>query len=220
MRDGWLPALVTWISTVAVWPTGTDPKFTELGEAVNWVTAGSPVPVRVTVAVVPLLPVMLNEPLDVTACCGAKMICTGMVWPGWMTVPTVGRYRALYGPAGGVTEVTVTGVSPPLTMLSTSGSVIPTGTLVITEPSPVTTTKDRLGWAAYSPVLMPSPMRGTVAGPAPVLVVNVTWAGAPPGAVGVNVTCACSASPLCRVTGNCTATGLPFPWVSVTWPTV
>ena len=70
MREGWLPALTTWISFVAVLPTGTDPKCTTPGEAVNLVTGGSPVPVRLTVALAPWLGVMVNEPLEVTACRG------------------------------------------------------------------------------------------------------------------------------------------------------
>src|SRR5215472_16424064 len=134
------------------------------------------------------------------------MIPTVTEAPGLMTVPTLGRFCAVYGPVGGVTEVTVTGVSPPLVMAVVSGTVTPTGTISISSPSCSTMTNDRAVLVANSPVLVPSPMSGTAAASLAAAVVNVTGA--------------CSASPLCKVTGNVTGTGLPPAWVSVTAPTV
>src|SRR5882757_1762212 len=54
----------------------------------------------------------------------------------------------------------------------------------------------------------------------PAAVANDTAPLVPPGAVGANVTGACSASPLCRVTGKLAGTGAPPGEVSVTWPMV
>src|SRR6516162_6234220 len=131
-----------------------------------------------------------------------------------MTVPGVGRPAAVYGPVGALTEVTRTGVSPPLTMLVTAQVLIPTGTFVIT-PSLVLRTNERLVEVANSPVRVPLPTRGTKTGPA--LVANETEPEAPPAAPGANLTCARSTSPLCSVTGNLTPAGAPPPgWVTVT----
>jgi hypothetical protein len=49
-------------------------------------------------------------------------------WPGWNTVPTFGRLLAVNGAAGGVTEVTVTGMVPKLVKVTVCGTVIPTAT--------------------------------------------------------------------------------------------
>src|SRR6516164_9126618 len=133
-----------------------------------------------------------------------------------MTVPGVGRPAAVYGPVGALTEVTWTGVSPPLTMLVTAQALIPTGTFVIT-PSLVFRTNERLVEVANSPVRVPLPTRGTETDPAgPAVVANETEPEAPPAAPGANLTCARSTSPLWSVTGNFTPAGAPPGRVSVT----
>ena len=74
----------------------------------------------------------------------------------------------------------------------------------------------------YSPSWVPSPVRGTstvgkVADP----VLNDSAPVLPPGAAGANVVWAVSLSPLDRVTGNVTGTGVLLPCLSsLTWPTV
>src|SRR5690349_19129219 len=91
MTDGWLPTLVTSMVILAVWPTGTGPKWTTAGVALNLVIGARPVPVRVTVTGLPRLGVMVNDPLLVTLCRGVKTTSTGIASPGLMTVPTLGR---------------------------------------------------------------------------------------------------------------------------------
>src|SRR6516165_394800 len=148
------------------------------------------------------------------------MTCTGIASPGLMTVPTLGGLTAVNGAAGSVTEVTRTGVVPLLTMSSTSGLKIPTGTFRISMPSCSLITNDRAGALATSPVLVPLPTSGTEVGTEDALVVNDTAPSAPMAAVGAYVTAARSTSPLFRVTGNVTLAGWPPGWVRVTWPRV
>src|SRR5262249_12722726 len=73
-----------------------------------------------------------------------------------------------------------------------------------------------------SPVLVPLPISGTEAGTAGLAaVVNDTTPSAPPARVGANFAVARSTSPLCRVTGNRTPSGVPLPRrVRVTRPSV
>ena len=59
---GSLPVLVKVTDLVTLWPTGTAPKLTEVGAAVNRPRGGSPVPLRLTVAVAPLPPVTERVP--------------------------------------------------------------------------------------------------------------------------------------------------------------
>src|SRR5215469_9685633 len=198
----------------AVWPTRTEPKRTRDGTEMNLVTGRRPAPDSVTVTLVPLSPVTVSELVAGPGRAGVNRTWTGIAAPGLMTVPGVGRPAAVYGPVGALTEVTRTGMSPPLTMLVVAQALIPTGTFVIT-PSLVFRTSERLVEVANSPVLVPSPARGTETGPA--LVANETEPEAPPTAPGANLTCARSASPLCRVTGNFTpAVAAPPWWVTVT----
>src|SRR5579859_6225621 len=133
-----------------------------------------------------------------------------------MTVPTLGSPAAEYRPVGALTEVTRTGVSPPLTRLVFSQELVPTGTFEITLPLCSTSVKSRLVEVANSPVWMPSPTSGTETVPDPVLVVNETAPLAPPNVPGANFTCARSTSPLCRVTGNVTGAVPPPGRVTVT----
>src|SRR5947207_1312275 len=120
-----------------------------------------------------------------------------------------------------MTDFTVTGTSPSLTMLVSCGSVAPTGTLRMVMPSFSLMTNDRAGLVANSPVVVPLPISGMEAGaedPAPV--VKDTVASAPPVALGANFTAARNTSPLCRVTGNFTPVGVPPAGISVAWPRV
>ena len=124
-------------------------------------------------------------------------------------------------PPGGVTDFTVTGLVPPLTMLVSCGSEVPTGTLVISMPSCSTMLNAMAGLVENSPVWVPLPISGTETGAAePEPVVNVTSPSAPPTVPGANVTAARSTSPLCRVTGNFTLAAGPPARASVTLPRV
>jgi len=123
-------------------------------------------------------------------------------------------------PVGGVTDFTVTAVSPLLTMSVSCGSEIPTGTLVISSPSFSLMTNEMAGLVATSPVWVPLPISGTETSAELAAVVNVTVPSAPPTVPGANFTAARSTSPLCNVTGNVTLAGVPPGCVSVTVPRV
>src|SRR5262249_3752030 len=122
MTEGWLPALITRIIAVAVWPTRTDPKRTTLGEAVKLVTGRRPVPVIATVALVPSLAVMVIELLAAPARCGTNTRRSGSASPGLMMVPALGSPDTRNGPAGLLIEVTVTGLARAWTRSSTIGT--------------------------------------------------------------------------------------------------
>src|SRR5215831_8703190 len=119
-----------------------------------------------------------------------------------------------------MTDFTVTGLVPPLTMTVNCGSEVPTGTLVISMPSCSLMTNEMAVLVANSPVWVPLPISGMETPAEPVPVVNVTAPSAPPIADGANFTAARRTSPLCNVTGNVTLTGWPPGCVSVTWPRV
>src|SRR5579871_955745 len=143
-----------------------------------------------------------------------------MASPGLMTVPTLGRPIARYVPVGGVTDFTVTALSPLLTMSVICGSEIPTGTLSISSPSFSLMLNAMAGLVANSPVWVPLPTRGTETGTADPAVVNDTVPSAPPTVPGANFTAARSSSPLCSVTGKAALAVVPSGWVTVTWPRV
>src|SRR5271165_4094985 len=73
---------------------------------------------------------------------------------------------------------------------------------------------------AYSPSLTPSAVSGTLTvGKAVESVLSASAPLAPPGAAGVNFVWTVSLSPLARVTGNVTGTGVLLPiLISLTWP--
>src|SRR5436305_4196297 len=116
MAAGWLPALVIWTQAVAVRPALTVPNLTEVGDAVNLLTGGRPVPDRVTLALAPVLPAIVSEEVEEAACIGPKATWTGTASPGWMMDPGLGSPRAANGGAGPWTVVTFSGDVPPLTM--------------------------------------------------------------------------------------------------------
>src|SRR5215470_1299033 len=106
MSADWLPRLTMSTQIFAVWPTRTEPKLTRDGTEMNLVTGRRPAPDSVTVTLVPLLLVTVNEPGTDPGCAGANRTWTGIAAPGLMTVPGAGRPAAVYGPVGALTEVT------------------------------------------------------------------------------------------------------------------
>ena len=73
------------IQTFVVRPTFTVPKLTEPGDALNLLAGARPRPPRLTVALVPVLVLTVNEEEDEIARVGLKTTSTGTAWPGWMT---------------------------------------------------------------------------------------------------------------------------------------
>src|SRR5258708_2379651 len=67
----WLPVLEMRTWAVACLPTGMFPKFTTGSVVVSRLTAGVPVPVRVTVTLGPLLPAIVNDPVAGPGAAGA-----------------------------------------------------------------------------------------------------------------------------------------------------
>jgi hypothetical protein len=69
--------------------------------------------------------IYVPSPPAAPACCGAKVTSTVTDWPRLMMVPGVGRPVAVNGAAGAATEVTVSGVVPPLVISIALGSAMP-----------------------------------------------------------------------------------------------
>src|SRR5260370_12533498 len=90
----WLPVLEMRTWAVACLPTGMFPNFTTGSLVASWLTAAVPVPVRVTVALSPLLPAMVHDPAAGLGATGAYETCTLMLRPGLILLPTAGRPAA------------------------------------------------------------------------------------------------------------------------------
>src|SRR5437763_15804433 len=129
---------------LVVWPNLTAPKLIAVGDALNLLTGAMPLPPRLTVALVPVLPATLRVEANETARVGLKVISTGTAWPGWMIVPRLGNPRTENGSTGPRTVDTFSGEVPPLTMSTTCGSESPTGTFETVRPSFSTCSKTRL----------------------------------------------------------------------------
>ncbi len=117
-----------------------------------------------------------------------------------------------------LTPVIFSGLAPPLVMVISRGTEIPTGT----QLSNCAWSPTSANWSdevlAYSPGRVPTPASGTSAdGKSAEGVANDRLPVTPPGPAGVNLTGAVSLSPLCRVTGKITGVALPPFTVSVTW---
>src|SRR5258708_25740201 len=115
----------------------------------------------------------------------------------WGT-PDTGR-----GPGGVLTPVIFSGLAPPLVMVISRGTEIPTGTQLSNcawSPTSANWSDEEL---AYSPGRVPTPASGTSAdGNSAEGVANDRLPVTPPGPAGRNLTGAVSLSPLCRVTGK------------------